>query len=117
MNQFEQFETSNLDAPFRLFSGETPPNTKGPDPSIYLAKKYESFAEIFDFSVSEDLIKYNKRIQEVADKHLYISCEERHWSDRSDNYKVFIRFLRPFYRLSDKPNVTEVIKSKTRTIK
>jgi hypothetical protein len=62
---------------------------------------WDGRAKVFDFSKEEDVIDYNRIVDNVA-KGIYILCvEHHHWSPKTDNIKIYARWAE---RFAEPPN-------------
>jgi hypothetical protein len=82
------------------FRGRAIPNLKNDD-ARQPEEVWDGRARVFDFSVPDDVLEYNRIIDNVA-KGIYILCaEDRYWSRKTDNIKIYARWAE---RFAEPPN-------------
>jgi hypothetical protein len=60
---------------------------------------WDGKARVFDFDKQADVLEYN-RIVDCAAKGIYVICvEDRHWSEKTDNIKIYLRWAERFAEL------------------
>ena len=78
---------------FRLRPGEKFPMLKEDDPDYFQPQPTaDAYAKVFDLSNDEDLTEYASVWDCAAKGEVLISKEESHWSDKTDNFKIFLRW-------------------------
>jgi len=78
---------------FRLQAGQQFPQLKEDDPEYAQPQPVaDAYARVFDLSNDDDLKEYVSIWDRAAKGEVIISAEERHWSEKTDNFKVFLRW-------------------------
>lgn len=79
--------------PFRLHKDESFPMIKNDDPeSMKPQIKADARVRVFDLSKDEDLKAYTEVWDRAVKGVVMISIEERHWCDKTQNFKIFLRW-------------------------
>ena len=76
------------------FSGPVPDLKSDDDLSKKINVTNKVQAKVFDFSNSEDLDEYVKLSQDIIDGKVVQSQHELKYSEKTDNWKVFMRWVR-----------------------
>ena len=79
--------------PFRLKSGQQFPMLKHNDPEYAQPQPVaDAHVKVFDLSNEDDVKEYAEIWDKAAKGLIMISAEERHWSDKKENFKIFLRW-------------------------
>jgi hypothetical protein len=82
------------------YRGRGVPNLKNED-ARQPEEVWDGHARVFDFSIPEDIMEYNRIVDNIA-KGIYVLCiEDRHWSEKTDNIKIYARWAE---RFAESPN-------------
>lgn len=96
--------------PFRQFENQLLPLVKQDDPpQLKPVDVMDAKAQVFDMANATDLTAYNQIIDMVAKQRAAISTEQIQWSEKRDNFIIFMRWLELFIEAPDRgPTYEEV---------
>ena len=77
----------------RLYPNQAIPSIKDGDPDYMKPKPVaDVYTRVFDLSVEKDITDYSNVWNSAVKGHVMISAEERHWSETTQNFKIFLRW-------------------------
>lgn len=99
-------------ADVRTAPGQLPPIIPQGE-SIYdqMNLVYDVSVRVFDLTKSEDLKDYTEIMNQLGHRQAELSVEERHWSEKNNNWVIFLRWAKRVFQAPTPPG--KPIKSET----